>query len=559
MANNAYSEKFIDDSKAAPTNVAHGAGDGVFHETKGSSHDIEEGAHRQAKLSRGLQGRHMQMIAIGGSIGAGLFVGSGSALQSGGPASLVIGFIIIGAMLLCTVQALGELAVLYPVNGAFYVYGVRFIDPAWGFAMGWQYAIGWLVTLPFEITAAGITIDYWHHYNIGIWIAVFLSTLIIVQFFGVKGYGEVEFVLGIIKIVAVLGFIIFGIIVDCGGVPSDDRGYIGFRYWNDSAHGNKAFRNGFKGFCSVFVTAAFAFGGTELVGLAAAEAANPRKSLPKATKQVFWRIAGFYVVSLLIMGLIVPNSSPDLLNSSGANTKASPFVLAIKYAGVKGLPSVFNAVITISVMSVANSCTYGSTRTMQALAQGGMAPKFLAWIDKKGRPVWPVIIQMAFGLLAFINEAATGATVFNWLLALTGLSSFFVWGSICYSHIRFRAGWKAAGRSLDDLPFKSQLGVYGSWFGVFLVVVCLVATFYVDLFPLGGDPDPETFFEGYIALPIALALFVFWKLWTRDWSFMVKVRDMDLDSGRREFEDIPGDDEPERKMSVGRRLSRAIF
>jgi amino acid transporter len=304
-----------------------------------------------------------------------------------------------------------------------------------------------------------------------------------------------------------------------------------------------------------------------LVGLAAAEAADPRKSLPKATKQVFWRIAGFYVVSLLIMGLVVPNSSPDLLNSSGANTKASPFVLAIQYAGVKGLPSVFNAVITISVMSVANSCTYGSTRTMQALAQGGMGPPFLAWIDQKGRPVWPVIIQMLFGLLAFINEAATGSTVFDWLLALTGLSSFFVWGSICLSHIRFRAGWKAAGRSLDELPFKSQVGVAGSYVGLFLVVICLVATFYISLFPIGGRPNAEAFFESYIAAPIALALFCFWKLWTRDRGFGVKLRDMDLDTGRRraeEFPDVVDDDEaPARRGSsvanVGRRISKAVF
>lgn len=295
-----------------------------------------------------------------------------------------------------------------------------------------------------------------------------------------------------------------------------------------------------------------------MVGLAAAEAVDPRKSLPKATKQVFWRIAGFYVVSLLVMGLIVPNSSPDLLNSSGANTKASPFVLAIQYAGVKGLPSVFNAVITISVMSVANSCTYGSTRTMQALAQGGMGPKFLAWIDKKGRPVWPVVIQMVFGLLAFINEATTGATVFNWLLALTGLSSFFVWGSICLSHIRFRAGWKAAGRSLDDLPFKSQVGVYGSWVGLSLACICLVATFYISLFPIGGNPNAEAFFESYIAAPIAIALFVFWKLWTKDWSFGVKTSQMDLDTGRRDFDDIPQSQATERRASL-RKLSRAIF
>jgi len=293
--------------------------------------------------------------------------------------------------------------------------------------------------------------------------------------------------------------------------------------------------------------------------LAAAEAADPRKSLPKATKQVFWRIAGFYVISLLIMGIIVPNSSPDLLNSSGANTKASPFVLAIKYAGVKGLPSVFNAVITISVMSVANSCTYGSTRTMQALAQSGMAPKFLAWIDKKGRPVWPVVIQMLFGLLAFINEATTGATVFNWLLALTGLSSFFVWGSICLSHIRFRHGWKAAGRSLDDLAFKSQLGIYGSYVGVFLVVVCLMATFYISLFPIGGNPNAQAFFESYLAAPIAIALFLFWKLFSRDWSLGVKVRDMDLDTGRRDFDVLPPPSEAERHKSIGRRLSEAIF
>jgi len=523
-------------------------------------HDVEHGHNEQKSLARNLQGRHMQMIAIGGSIGAGLFVGSGSSLQSGGPASLILGFIIVGVMLLCTVQALGELAVLYPVNGAFYQYGVRFIDPAWGFAMGWQYAIGWLITLPFEITAAGITIDYWHHYNIGIWIAVFLTTLIIVQFFGVRGYGEVEFFLGVIKIIAVLGFIIFGIIVDCGGVPGDDRGYIGFRYWNDAAHGNKAFRHGFKGFCSVFVNAAFAFGGTELVGLAAAEAADPRKSLPKATKQVFWRIAGFYVISLLIMGLIVPNSSPDLLNSSGANTKASPFVLAIQYAGVKGLPSVFNAVITISVMSVANSCTYGSTRTMQALAQGGMGPKWLAYIDRKGRPVWPVIIQMAFGLLAFINEAETGSTVFNWLLALTGLSSFFVWGSICFSHIRFRNAWKAAGRTLDDLPFKSQVGVYGSWVGFILAILCLIATFYISLFPIGGTPTggAESFFESYLAAPVIIALFVFWKLWTNDWRFGVKTKDMDIDTGRRDFHELPPPDAGERRGSL-RKLTRAIF
>jgi amino acid transporter len=285
-------------------------------------------------------------------------------------------------------------------------------------------------------------------------------------------------VLSIIKIIALTGFIILAIIINCGGVPTDNRGYIGGRYW----HHPGAFRNGFKGFCTVFVTAAFAFGGTELVGLAAAEAEDPRKSLPKATRQVFWRITFFYVVTLLLVGLIVPSDSDVLLNSSGANTKASPFVLAIELAGIKVLPSIFNAVITISVISVANSCTFGSTRTMQALAQNGMGPKFLSYVDKKGRPLWCVIIQICFGLLAFINEATVGPTVFNWLLALSGLSYFFIWGSICLSHIRFRHAWKVQGHDLSELPYKASFGVIGSWVGFFLNIIALVATFYTALF-----------------------------------------------------------------------------
>ena len=232
-----------------------------------------------------------------------------------------------------------------------------------------------------------------------------------------------------------IGFIILGIIIDCGG--TGPQGYIGAKYWQNPG----AFVNGFQGFCSVFVVAAFAFGGTELVGLAAAEAANPRKSIPMATKQVFWRISFFYVVSLFILGLIVPSSDPNLLNASGANTKYSPFVIAIRLAGIKVLPSIFNAIITISVISVANSCTFASTRTMQALSLRGMAPKFLAYVDGKGRPIWGIVVQLLFGLLAFLGESNQQGVVFNWLLALSGLSNFFVWGSICLAHIRFRAAW----------------------------------------------------------------------------------------------------------------------
>jgi amino acid permease len=271
------------------------------------------------------------------------------------------------------------------------------------------------------------------------------------------------------------GFIILAIVIDCGGVGS--QGYLGAKYWHDPG----AFANGFKGFCSVFVVAAFAFGGTELVGLAAAEAANPRKSLPMATKQVFWRISFFYILSLFLLGLIVPYTNPDLLNSSGANSKYSPFVIAIRLAGIKALPSIFNVIITISVISVANSCTFGSTRTMQALAERGMAPSFLAKVDKHGRPIWGVVIQLLFGLLAFIGEAKQESTVFNWLLSLSGLSYFFTWGCINLAHIRFRAAWKAQGHVKAELPFEAIFGVGGSWYGFLLNCLCMIATFYTSV------------------------------------------------------------------------------
>ncbi|ROW13085.1 hypothetical protein VPNG_05911 [Cytospora leucostoma] len=518
--------------------------------------DEESGViNKTNKLNRDLQSRHMQMIAIGGAIGAGLFVGSGSALNTGGPAPLVICYSIIGVMLLFTCQALAELAVLYPVNGAFYTYVVRFIDPSWGFAMGWDYAISWLTILPFELVAASITISYWRDdLNMGIWVAVFLVVLCCIQVFGVRGYGEVEFVLSMIKIVACTGFIILGIVINCGGVG--DRGYLGAKYWHDPG----AFKNGFNGFCSVFVVASFAFGGTELVGLAAAESANPRKAIPLATKQVFWRIFFFYVVNLFIVGLILPSDDDRLLNSTGANTKASPFVLAIEDAGIKVLPSIFNAVITLAVISVANSCTFGSTRTMQAMAERGMAPRALAYVDKHGRPIWCIVVQIAFGLLAFIGEASSQSTIFTWLLSLSGLSYFFVWGTICATHIRFRRAWKKHGHSLDLIPYKPTLGIWGSWIGLVLCALCLMAVFYSSLYPSpNATPSAEYFFEQYLAAPVVLVLYLFWKLYTRDWRMLVPIAEMDMLAGARLHNPEDLEDEMPEKQSWLMRIVHGLI
>lgn len=326
---------------------------------------------------------------------------------------------------------------------------------------------------------------------------------------------------------------VLGIVINCAGGP--DGSYIGGRYW----HNPGAFHNGFKGLCSAFASAAFAFNGTELVGLAAAETANPRKTLPTAAKQVFWRITLFYVVCMAIIGLLVPYTNPQLLHAaSSVDAKASPFVIAIKDAGIVGLPSVMNAVILIAVLSVGNSAVYGSSRTIAAMAEQGQAPKFLAYIDRQGRPLFAILFASTMGLLCYLAASSKESDVFEWLLAVAGLSSIVTWGSICLAHIRFRRGWKVQGHSLSELAFTSQAGVIGSWLGFLFNLLVLAAQFWVGYAPVGyasmsASGRVRNFFSSYLAAPIIVSFYITYKIWFK--TTFIRSKDMDLQTGRRDL------------------------
>lgn len=320
--------------------------------------------------------------------------------------------------------------------------------------------------------------------------------------------------------------------MNCGGDPNG--GYIGGRYWHDPG----AFHNGFKGLCSVLVNATFAFTGTELVGLAAAETANPRKSLPTAVKQVFWRITLFYVVSLSLVGLLVPYTDPRLLAYGRANAAASPFVISIQNAGIEVLPSVMNVVILIAVLSVGNSSVFGSSRTLAALADQGQAPRILGYIDRKGRPLVALFIAFAFGFIAYCSDSNAEGEVLAWMIGVSSLSAIFTWGSICLAHIRFRRAWKMQGHNLNELAFRSQSGVIGSWFGLIFNILILIAQFWVGVWPtnyqqMTAAQQAQSFFLDYLAAPVVIVFYVGYKLWTR--VPYMRIRDMDVRTGMREL------------------------
>lgn len=488
------------------------------------------------ELDRSMKKRHLHMIAIGGSIGAGFFVGSGSALTRGGPASIVICFSIAGIMIFNVVHALGELAVMYPVSGGFYTYSTRFIDPSWGFAMGYNYVFQWLIVLPLELVVCSFTVRWWNdNISSAVWITVFWLVIIIINVFGTLGYAEEEFWSSALKLSAIVIFMIIAVVLICGGGPADGlySEYWGNRTWQDPG----PWRNGFKGFCSVFVTAAFSYSGSELVGLAAAESANPAQSLPGAVKQVFWRIVLFYVVGLSLVGLLVPSNHPQLLNAENPyEDGASPFVIAAQQAGLRGFDSFLNVVICISVVSIGVSGVYGGSRTLTALAAQGYAPKIFTYVDRSGRLLVSVIFVMSWGALAYIALASSGMIVFDWLLSLSGLAALFTWGSICVSHIRFRAAWKKQGRSLDRIPFRAIFGVTGSYIGLSLCVLILAAQFYVALYPPTADGlgTATQALQAILALPIVLVFWVCGWLWKR--TPFLTLDQIDLDVGLREHD-----------------------
>ncbi|WWD20799.1 hypothetical protein CI109_105276 [Kwoniella shandongensis] len=541
---NSYEAKKSEGTAATVTDV--GAANGEKGGYNGDNLIVDgPGANTaEGAVHRSLKQRHMAMIALGGAIGTGLFVGSGSALASGGPVGVWLGYILMASMVYAMMVALGEMAALYPVAGAFTHYAARFVDPALGFAVGLNYWYSYAITIPTEIVAATIVISYWDTTtNAAVYITVCLVMIWLINFMGARAYGEAEFWFSAVKVIAIVGLIILGLVLMCGGGPAHDA--IGFRYWRNPGPFNHISINGgddiiegrwgqFLAFWNVFVQAAFSFIGTEIIATTLGEAQNPRKTVPRAIKRVFFRLLFFYVGGIFIISVLVPYNDDRLLNGGGDAT-ASPFVIAINNAGIKALPSIINAVLLISAWSAGNSDLYAASRTFYALALEGQMPRIFRRCTKRGLPIYAVLITGIFGVLAYMNTGGDSAvTAFNWLYNLSAITGIITWWAILIAYLRFYYGLKRQGLSRDEFPYRAPLQPWLSWYGlIFFTLIILFNGFTVFL---KGNWDVSDFFAAYITLPIFFFAWLGWKIVKK--TKMVPLDEIDFHTGRRELDEL---------------------
>jgi amino acid transporter len=428
-------------------------------------------------------------------------------------------------------NSLGELATYIPISGAFTSYAARFVDPSLGFSMGWLYWFSWAITYALELTASGLIIQYWNDkLSIGIFIAVFWVVITFINFLPVNFYGEFEFWFSSIKVLTVIGFLIFAICIDAGAGQHD---YLGFKTWGSPGAfapylldhvGNNEPLAKFIGFWAVLVQAGFSYQGTELVGIAAGETENPRKNVPAAIQKTFYRIVFFFVFTIFFIGLLVPYTNTSLL-SSASDATASPFVIAASLAGVKVLPGLINAILLFVVLSAANSNVYSGSRIVVSLANDGSAPAFMKRTTKGGVPYFAVAFTASSGLLAFLNLSNSGGEVFSWLLNITAVAGFTTWACINGCHICFMHILAARNISRDTLPYKAMWQPWFAWYGMMCTILIVFTQGFTAFIPW----KTTEFFIAYVSVILFVVLYVGHKVITG--SKLVKVEEADIDKG----------------------------
>ena len=463
------------------------------------------------QLQRKLGARHLNMIAIGGSIGTGLFLASGATIASAGPGGALLAYALIGVMIYFLMTSLGELATHNPTSGAFFTYGTKYVEGGFGFALGWNYWYNWAITVAFELVAVQFIMKFWFPDIPGFyWSAIFLAVIFGINALTVKGFGESEFFFSLVKVLAIIAFIIIGIWMIAKIMLTP--GVSAFANWSV---GEAPFVGGFQALIGVAMIAGFSFQGTEMVGVAAGESKDPQKTIPVAIKQIFWRILLFYIVCIFIIGTLVAYNDPRLLQAAATEDVAlSPFTLLYEKAGFAFAASMMNAVILTAILSAGNSGMYSSTRMLFDMARKGSAPKLFAHLDPRGVPMNALYATTAIAALCFLTTFLGEQEVFNWLLNMSGMCGFIVWLGIAISHYRFRKGYLAQGYQLEGLAYRAKFFPFAPWFAFVLCSIVVLGQNYQAVL----DGEWLAVLSTYIGILLFLVIWLGYK-----WKYKTKL------------------------------------
>lgn len=439
-------------------------------------------------LQRGLQNRHIQLIALGGAIGTGLFLGIGPAIQMAGPAVL-LGYGIAGIIAFLIMRQLGEMVVEEPVSGSFSHFAWKYWGPFAGFLSGWNYWVMFVLVGMAELTAAGIYMQYWlPDVPTWIWAAAFFIIINAANLVNVRLYGEMEFWFALIKVLAIIAMIGFGLWLLFSGHGGEHATFDNL--WQ---HGG-FLATGWHGLIMSLAVIMFSFGGLELIGITAAEARDPQTTIPKAVNQVVYRILIFYIGSLVVLLALYP----------WVNVKAdsSPFVMIFHELDSNIVASALNFIILVASLSVFNSGVYSNSRMLFGLSVQGNAPAFLTRVNTRGVPVNSLFLSAAITSLVIVVNYLLPKEAFGLLMALVVATLLLNWIMICLAHLKFRAAMRRQGR---DTQFKALLYPAGNYICIAFLVLILGLMCTIDGMRMSA-----------ILLPVWIAfLFIAFKLLRR--------------------------------------------
>jgi len=436
-------------------------------------------------LTRSLKSRHIFMLSLGGVIGTGLFMGSGVTINQGGPWGAILSYLVAGFLMYLVMVCLGELSVQMPVSGSFQAHATKYIGPATGFMIGWVYWMSWATTVGLEFTAAGMLMQRWFpDVPIWYWSALFVALLFGINALATRAFGEAEYWFAGVKVLAILSFIVVGALVIFGVIdlPSGAPAPM-----FDNLKGDSLFPNGLPAVFAVMMTVVYAFQGCEIMGVAAGETDQPEKSIPRAVRNVVFRVLIFYVLAVMVLAAIIPWQQAGLVES--------PFVQVFDMVGIPYAADLMNFVILTAILSVGNSGLYASTRILWAMSKSGMAPKALSPLSKQGVPLRALFITLCFALISLMTSFIAADTLFMVLMAVSGMAGTVTWIVIALAQYRFRRQFLREGGQLEQLKYRAP------WFPLVpLLCIVLCSSLFVFL-ALDETQRPSLYWgSGFIVL-----------------------------------------------------------